>query len=185
MQVESCNILTARNHNRSLCSPSRTMHMPLQKCNPQSLKVDSSCAKTLCNYCDIFFFFLYCEVWWSTLDPSLLIIFIHDICASIHCSTYLLLVNHLDMYHSITNVESCKLLQYDVDNVQTWRLHNDMIYTGKTNIISFTNKITSFNKLHNKLVACSQCYSSWNLVTMKALLWKSCWLHFSHKAKKC
>jgi hypothetical protein len=65
------------------------------------------------------------------------------------------------MYHSLTNVEGCKLLEYDIDTFQTWCLDNGMkVNTGKTEIISFTYKINSINfdyKLHKKLIACTQC----------------------------
>jgi hypothetical protein len=62
----------------------------------------------------------------------------------------------LKIYHSITNVEGCKLLQYDIDTVQTSCLDNGMkLNTGKTEIISFAYKINSVNfnyKLCNKLL---------------------------------
>jgi hypothetical protein len=97
----------------------------------------------------------------STLGPLLFNIFINDICNSIHNSMYLLLADDLKIYHTIINVDDCKLLQHDIKSVHNWCLGNGMkINLGKTTIISFSHKTNSiyFNyKLCNNLVTCSQC----------------------------
>jgi hypothetical protein len=58
-------------------------------------------------------------------------------------------------------VDDCKLLQHDIDSVQTWCLVSGMkLNFGKTTTTSFTRKINSiyFNyKLCNNLVTRSQC----------------------------
>jgi retron-type reverse transcriptase len=46
----------------------------------------------------------------STLDPLLFNIFINDICDSIHNSQSLLFADDLKIYHSISDVDDCKLL---------------------------------------------------------------------------
>jgi hypothetical protein len=94
----------------------------------------------------------------STLGPLL---FINDICDSVHNSQSLLFADDLKSYHSISDVDDCKLLQHDIDSLQNWCLDNGTkLNLSKTTVISFTRKTNSiyFNyKLCNNLVARSQC----------------------------
>jgi hypothetical protein len=97
----------------------------------------------------------------STLGPLLFNIFINGICNTIHNSRYLLFADDLNIYHTITIVDDCKLLQHDINSVHNWCLANGMkINIGKTTIISFSRKTNSilFNyKLCSNLVTRSQC----------------------------
>jgi hypothetical protein len=97
----------------------------------------------------------------STLGALLFNIFINDICNSIHNSRYLLFADDLKIYHTIINVDDCKLLKHDINSVYNWCLVNGMqINLGKTMIVSFSRKTNStcFNyKLCNNLVTRSQC----------------------------
>jgi hypothetical protein len=68
-------------------------------------------------------------------------IFINDICESIHNSQCLLFADDLKIYHSISDVDDCKLLQRDIDSVQNWCLNNGMkLSSSKTTIMYFTRK---------------------------------------------
>jgi hypothetical protein len=98
----------------------------------------------------------------STSGLLLFNIFINDICNSIHDSRSLLFADAgLKIYHTIINVDDCKLLQHDINSVHNWCLVNGMkINLGKTTIISFSRKTNSiyFNyKLCGNMVTRSQC----------------------------
>jgi hypothetical protein len=96
----------------------------------------------------------------STLGPLLFSVFIIDICNSVHNSRYLLFADDLKIYHTIINVDDCKLLQHDINSVHNWCLVTGMKITlGKITIRSFSHKTNTiyFNyKLCNKLVTRSQ-----------------------------
>jgi hypothetical protein len=55
----------------------------------------------------------------STLGPLLFNIYINDICDAIHNSQCLLVADNLKIYRSISDVDDRKLLQHDIDSVQT------------------------------------------------------------------
>jgi sarcosine oxidase/L-pipecolate oxidase len=52
----------------------------------------------------------------SALGSLLFNIFINDICSYIY-SRYLLFADDLKIYHTIINVDDCKLLQHDINSV--------------------------------------------------------------------
>jgi hypothetical protein len=92
------------------------------------------------------------------------IIFFNDISAYIRNSNYLLFADNLDMYHSITNVEDCKLFWCDMHASKIALDCGIKINTGEPRVTSFTRQTNSvkFN--------CKLCnYQQPDLIALKIL----------------
>jgi hypothetical protein len=81
-----------------------------------------------------------------SLEPLLFNISINYIWDSVLNSKYLSSADDMKIYHSINNVQDCKLLWSDIESIQNWHFENGMILNAcKTTIISFVPKAISIN----------------------------------------
>jgi len=62
----------------------------------------------------------------SSLGPLLFIIFINDIRACIHFSSFLLYAGDLKIYRTVSNVNDSILLQSDLDSIGSWCYKNSL-----------------------------------------------------------